>query len=150
MGCLRAVVLASAALACAGVAADARAACTILASAGPAFGAYDPVAARPLDAAGSISYTCSPRKPAVWLSTGSSGTYSARTLRSGGEVIAYNLYLDAARTLVWGDGSAGTSVDVPSPAPINQKTLPVYGRIPAGQDAASGTYSDTIVVTFAF
>ncbi|HET8732799.1 MAG TPA: spore coat U domain-containing protein, partial [Anaeromyxobacteraceae bacterium] len=137
-------------LAAAGWTADVRAACTILASAGPAFGTYDPVAARPLDAAGSISYTCTPRKPAVWLSTGSSGTYAARTLRSGANVLRYNLYLDAARTVVWGDGSGGTSVDVPSPAPVNQKTIPVYGRVAAGQDAAAGTYSDTIVVTFAF
>jgi spore coat protein U-like protein len=149
MGFLRTVALALTVVA-AGYASNARAACFILASAGPSFGTYDPIAGRAVDAAGSISYLCTPQKPAVWLSTGSSGTYSARTLRSGANVLRYNLYLDAARTIVWGDGSAGTSVDVANPAPINLKTLPVYGRIPPGQDAAAGTYSDTIVVTFAF
>lgn len=133
------------------LAGSARAACTIQATAGPAFGVYDPLAGTPLDAAGSVTYRCTPRKPAVWLSPGSSGTYAARTLRSGANAIRYNLYLDAARTVVWGDGSGGTSVDVANPAPGNStKSIPVYGRIPPQQDAAAGTYSDTIVVTFAF
>lgn len=149
MGFIRTVALALAVGAMAH-ASDARAACWILSSAGPAFGVYDPIAGRAVDSAGSISYLCTPQKPSVWLSTGSSGTYSARTMRSGANVLRYNLYLDAARTVVWGDGSGGTSVDVANPAPINLKTIPVYGRIPPGQDAAAGTYSDTIVVTFAF
>ncbi len=147
MGCLRFIAL----LALAAVADHARAACTIQAAVGPAFGTYDPVAGNAVDAAGSITYQCTPQKPAVWLSTGSSGTYAARTLRSGGNTIQYNLYLDAARTIVWGDGSGGSSIDVANPAPGNStKSIPVYGRIPPRQDAAAGTYSDTIVVTFAF
>jgi spore coat protein U-like protein len=85
----------------------------------------------------------------VWLSTGSSGSYAARTLRSGAFELPYNLYLDAARTQVWGDGSAGTFTDSPNPGNVT-RTIPVYGRIPPLQDAAAGTYSDTIVVTFVF
>jgi spore coat protein U-like protein len=125
------------------------AACTISAATGPAFGSYDPLAPAPLDAAGSITYTCTPPRPTVQLSTGSSGTYSARTLRSGSATIRYNLYLDAARTQVWGDGSGGTWTDRALPG-NRTRTLPIYGRIPPLQDAVAGSYFDTIVVTFAF
>jgi spore coat protein U-like protein len=41
-------------------------------------------------------------------STGSSGTYALRTLRSGANVLNYNLYFDAAYTQVRGDGTNGT------------------------------------------
>jgi spore coat protein U-like protein len=133
------------------VAGSANAACTILAAVGPAFGAYDVLATRPLDAAGAISYRCTPPRPIVQLSTGSAGTFGARTLRSGGNVIRYNLYLDPARSAVWGDGSAGTGTVVDEPNPGNvTRTIPVYGRIPPGQDAAAGVYIDTVVVTFVF
>lgn len=147
MTALRAAVAAS----LLAVAGSASAACTLFAAVGPAFGTYDVLATRPLDAAGSISYRCTPPRPTVQLSTGSAGTYGARTLRSGGHALLYNLYLDPARTLVWGDGSAGTGTVVDQPNPGNvTRTIPVYGRIPPGQDAAAGTYFDTIVVTFVF
>jgi spore coat protein U-like protein len=133
------------------VAGSASAACTIFAAVGPAFGAYDVLSTRSLDAAGSISYRCTPPRPTVQLSTGSGGTFRARELRSGGYAIRYNLYLDPARTLIWGDGSAGTGTVVDEPNPGNvTRTIPVYGRIPPGQDAAAGVYFDTIVVTFVF
>jgi spore coat protein U-like protein len=131
------------------VASSAHAACTIFLAVGPAFGTYDTLSFAPLDAVGTISYQCSPPKPTVQISTGSSGSYSARTMRSGAATLLYNLYLDAARTMVWGDGSAGTFTDSPNPGNVT-RSIPVYGRIPANQDAASGSYSDTILVTFVF
>ena len=128
---------------------SAHAACTIFTAVGPAFGTYDGLSSAPLDAVGTISYQCSPPKPTVQISTGSSGSFSARTLRSGAATLRYNLYLDAARSMIWGDGSAGTFTDSPNPGNVT-RSIPVYGRIPAGQDAASGSYSDTIQVSFVF
>ncbi len=127
----------------------AAAACTISAASGPAFGTYDPLARAPLDAVGTIAYRCTPPRPVVWLSTGSSGTYAYRTLRSGAAELRYNLYVDASRTAVWGDGSGGTATDSPTPGNVT-RTVAVYGRIAPLQDAAAGVYSDTIVVTFVF
>lgn len=131
------------------LAGSAHAACTIFTAVGPAFGTYDTLSSAPLDAAGTISYQCSPPKPTVQISTGSSGSYSARTMRSGAATLRYNLYLDAARTMVWGDGSTGTFTDSPNPGNVT-RSIPVYGRIPANQDAAAGSYSDTILVSFVF
>lgn len=145
MTALRAAVAAS----LLAVAGSASAACTIFAAAGPAFGTYDVLATAPLDAAGSISYRCTPPRPQVLLSTGSSGTFTSRTLRNGGSTLRYNLYLDSARSQVWGDGRAGTGTAHPNPGNVT-RTIPIFGRIPARQDAAAGAHFDTIVVTFVF
>ncbi len=131
------------------LASNAHAVCTIFTAAGPAFGTYDTLSPAPLDGVGTISYRCTPPRPTVQISTGSSGSYSARTMRSGAATLRYNLYVDAARSRVWGDGSAGTFTDSPNPGNVT-RSIPVYGRIPPNQDAASGSYSDTILVSFVF
>ena len=52
--------------------------------------------------------------------------------------------LDPARTVVWGDGTDGSSLFA---APEGNVQALVYARIPAGQDVAAGAYTDTLVVT---
>ncbi len=119
----------------------------VISVAGPDFGTYDPSAATPLDTAGSIQYSCT--SPAlVTLSTGSSGTYVERTMRSGTATLAYNLYTHANRNQVWGDSTGGTAVR--NLGVGSRQTAAIYGRIPPLQDVAGGTYSDTLVVTFNF
>jgi len=70
-------------------------------------------------------------------------------MKSGTHALAYNLFLDATRLTIWGDGSAGTGTvsGVGTGANIN---TPVYGRIAARQNAFVGTYSDVITVTITF
>jgi spore coat protein U-like protein len=70
---------------------------------------------------------------------------------SGVNTLDYNLYFSTAYTQVWGDGSAGTfrgtaTLFVSPGSPATARGT-VYGMIPAGQDVAAGTYSDTIVMT---
>jgi spore coat protein U-like protein len=125
----------------------ARAACTVNAGAAVAFGTYDPAAAAPTDSAGTITYTCT-TAAIVTLSTGGSGTYIPRALASGVNTLSYNLYADAARTQVWGDFSAGTTIRFAA-AGANS-VLSVFGRIPAAQNPNPGSYADTIVITFFF
>jgi spore coat protein U-like protein len=124
----------------------AEALCWISAS-GPAFGAYDPLATTPVDAAGSVQYVCT--TPAqVSFSTGSSGNFGSRAMQGPQGALVYNLFVDAARTQVWGDGTAGTALPT-VPAGL-LRSVPVYGRIPARQNVAAGSYSDSLVVTFVF
>jgi spore coat protein U-like protein len=67
---------------------------------------------------------------------------------SGPDSLGYNLYTDAARTQVWGDFFNGGTIQVaPAGTPAR---LDVYGRIPAGQNVATGSYTDSITVTFFF
>ncbi len=125
--------------------------CTLGASGALAFGTYDPLAAAPVDSQSTLSYRC-PRGQHVRISldAGLSGTFAARERRMGTERLLYNLFLDAARTAVWGDGTGGSGV---GPGVVAQGSLGtvaayVFGRIPPAQDAAAGLYSDTVRVTF--
>lgn len=124
--------------------------CTISAT-GVAFGAYDVLASSPLDSTGSISYRCgSAQNVLISISQGASGTYSPRQMRNASEVLGYNLFLEAARTTIWGNGSGGTGVFATRAQAHRTETATVYGRITALQNAAIGLYTDTLVVTIVF
>ena len=90
----------------------------------------------------------------VALSQGSSGSYAARTLRRApSSVLQYNLYTNASRTTVWGNGSGGTGTMGDSMGAWfqpNSRTFTIHGRVPAGQDPALGLHTDTITVTVTF
>jgi spore coat protein U-like protein len=84
----------------------------------------------------------------ISLSAGQSNNYASRVMRSGVNSLNYNLYTSAARDLVWGDGSGGSTVI--STGKNAGITLNIFGQIPAGQDAATGVYIDNISVTINF
>jgi len=131
---------------------------------GVAFNIYDPLAAVPNDSTGSVSLACSYLSGGatqiaykVMLSAGNSGTYVLRRLTANSNQLNYNLFSDAGRTTVWGDGAGGTSVMSGSftvgPGVGNgqrQDSRTVYGRIPARQDVLDGAYTDVIIVTLEF
>lgn len=133
--------------------ASARAAptCSFGAANALAFGTYDPLAATPLDSQATLTYRC-PRGQRVRISfdTGLSGAFAAREMRMGNERLLYNLFLDAARTAVWGDGTGGSGVGpgVVAPGGMGTSVAYVFGRVPAAQDAVAGLYSDIVRVTF--
>lgn len=126
---------------------------------------YDPVGAHAtadLDGSSTISFTCSRTGPGVErvnfvlsLSTGGSGTYTSRRLASGANTLNYNLFTDATRSVIWGNGTGGTSLisgslNLTPGQPTRSLTQTVYGRIPRAQDAAIGAYLDSITVTLSF
>ncbi len=84
----------------------------------------------------------------VSLSTGQSNTYASRVMKSGANSLNYNLYINAARTAVWGDGTGGSSTATASPN--GTTNLDIFGRIPAGQDVGVGVYGDNLVATVYF
>jgi spore coat protein U-like protein len=144
--------------------ADAAYSCSV-AVVGVNFGPYDPVVATPDDSAGRIDVTCS-NVPGtgvdtvaygVTLSPGTSGSYMPRRLGAGSARLDYNLYANSGRSQVWGNGSGG-SVPVSGSMKVGPgngngtrtNRHDVFGRIPARQDVAAGTYGDTIVVTVTF
>jgi len=130
---------------CAAIAAPARAACTINSISGASFGNYNPYSTTALTTTITGKFSCT-SNATVTISTGSSGTYTTRTMRNGANVLNYNLYLDAGYTIVLGDGSPGAaSYNV---GPGNNQPFQVYGKTPPQQDVAVD--SDSIVVTFTF
>lgn len=130
----------------------AQASCTISATA-VSFGNYDVFNASSLDSTGLITYRCNAAAAniTIALSTGASSSYSPRQMFKGAEVLGYNLYRNAARTTIWGDGTGGTSVYFRANPPNNSNVnLTVFGRVPAGQDVSAGTFSDTVTAVINF
>jgi spore coat protein U-like protein len=85
------------------------------------------------------------------MTPGSSNTFNSREMRRGVDVLQYNLYRDASRTVIWGNLSGGTSVYYDYGLANNRDTtVTVYGRIPAGQDVSAGAYSDTVTIEIWF
>jgi spore coat protein U-like protein len=132
--------------------AAAQASCTI--SVLPvAFGNYNVFTATPVDSTGRVTFRCNATAMniSISLGKGASTTFTPRTMTKSGEVLTYNLYRNAARTNVWGDGTGGTSVYTRANPPNNSNVnVTIYGRIPAGQDVSAGAYADTVLATINF
>lgn len=122
--------------------------CVVSSTANLAFGSYDPVVANdasPVDQAGSVGVRCT-RGTAytVHLDQGRNAAGTTRQMRSAsGDLLQYVLYSDNGRTTAWADqgGTAASRAEI---------LIPVYGRIPGGQDVPPGTYEDTITATVDF
>ena len=111
-----------------------------------AFGNYDVYNAAPTDSAGTIGYSCPPPTiPTVTIDAGLAFGNGTRrmTLGAGTDFLAYEVYVDSARTIVW----SSTPVSVPAG---NGVTVPFFGRVFAQQDVSVGAYMDTLIVTFNF
>jgi spore coat protein U-like protein len=126
---------------------EAKAATCTLNVPGLSFGSYDVFSSSSLDSAGTISISCD-MDTTYTISLGpGGGSYALRTMLSGTHTLSYNLYIDAARTIIWGDGTGSTGTLTNTAASANHT---VYGRIPARQNAYIGSYSDAITVTLNF
>ncbi len=127
------------------------------------FGAYDTLS--PSDnTAGqgevAVTYVAGPTPPnppityAITISASpNSGSINPRTMKQSpgsSDSLNYNVYTDAARTIIWNNaitGGADTVVlTLKRNDPQPQRT-PIYGRIAALQDVGVGTYNDSLTVT---
>jgi spore coat protein U-like protein len=114
---------------------------------GVVFGSYDTLSGQNVDSAGSVSVSCDAGDSySIALSPGH-GTMLARQMQGGTSLLYYNLYTDALRTIIWGDGTSGTAT---VSASGTGGLYTVYGRIPASQNVPAGTYTDTLTVTLTF
>lgn len=113
------------------------------------FGSFDNLNA-PVDANGQVGVRCDlPAQVSIQLDAGvnSTGLFQQRKLSASvSQKLNYNLYVDSARVLVWGDGTGGTQT-VSGTAGSNWLNFPIYGRINSGQTGSVGTYVDTITVS---
>ena len=72
----------------------------------------------------------------------------SRSLSGGTQHVSYQLYRDAGRTQVW--GGAGNALQFVSNGVARPQQFVVYGRIPPGQEVASGVYTDVVTATVEF
>ncbi|MDQ9170885.1 spore coat U domain-containing protein [Oxalobacteraceae bacterium R-40] len=86
---------------------------------------------------------------------GAGATVAARYLTNqtsgmSDQKLEYKLYSDSGRTVLWGDGTAGTST-VAGTATGADQVHTIYGTVTGGQTGRKvGTYQDTVVVTLTF
>jgi spore coat protein U-like protein len=131
--------------------AEAQSRCTIITTTAVSFGAYHPFDDRPLDSAGMLTLECA-EVPAgsslrITISRGQSGSFSPRRLRFRNHALLYNLFLDAARSMIWGDGTGGSAVYTARAPAGRPLSIPIFGRIPPRQNVAPGTYTDRLILT---
>jgi spore coat protein U-like protein len=129
--------------------------CVFVSTVGVAFGTYDVFTPAPTDSAGTITYYCTGVKPkdrvSIYLARGGGNSYTPRQMQHAADRLGYSLYLDAAHTVIWGDGSGGTQFYGPLKPPDGVNvTLNVYGRTTAQQDVGVGAYGDAITVTMSY
>jgi spore coat protein U-like protein len=99
-------------------------------------------------AAASVTVNCS-SGGAYQVSLGAGSWASGGSRRMAGPAssfLSYQLFQDSARTVAWGDGAAH-GARVSGTGSGSNQVLTVFGRIPAGQTAVPGTYTDSVVVT---
>ncbi len=145
------------------VSANVAANCSITTSA-VAFGSYDPIVTNgtggsDLAGAGSVSVSCTKGASSVTVGLGdglhfASGT---RNMDSSGNPLSYDLYQPPDNnpgtacpgTTPWGNSGAGL-FSLSAPTSKAARTYNVCGTVPKGQDAAVGSYTDTVVATVNF
>jgi len=114
------------------------------------FGRYNPGGEAALDATGVINVKCDVGLAyTVRLDQGlhSGGDFFPRKMRhmSGDATIEYNLYRNSFLTEVWGDGTNSTFVRS-GVGTGTEEQLIFYARVPGGQRAEPGPYSDAVSV----
>ena len=127
--------------------------CSVTATA-VSFGTYNPISANPTYSTGRITVSGNGNAGhgpySLALSAGGGWSYAGRAMRSGSATIAYQLYIDAARTRIWGDGSSGSETvagfDV-VPNHSGAASFTVFARIAPRLAVNPGTYIDVIIVT---
>lgn len=118
------------------------------------FGVYDVFSRFVLDSTGTITVACNnldkkPMTVRVTLNAGGSGTFNPRQMRasSGNDRLNYYLCTDPSRTVIWGDGTGGSSFVSAVVTRDSSFNSLIYGRIPPGQNVSVGNYSDVLTAT---
>lgn len=126
------------------------------------FGVYSVMDQAPRIVSASVTVTCrsvgrsSPSVVRMAMGPSSdTNLINVRRMRShlGRSTLDYNIYVDPALTVVWGESpginTAAQTLDVPVGA-SKELTFPLYARIYPLQDVEPGNYTDVIRVTVSF
>lgn len=128
--------------------------CTVSASS-VAFGNVNVLSTTAATGTGGITVKCT--NGTSWSATASVGNGSGASVDTrrmthnsdSTKTLNYVLYTDAARTTLWGNGTSGTAISSVGTGSDQARTI--YASVPTGQnDAALGSYSDSVTVTVTY
>jgi len=128
--------------------------CTTLTANAITFDAYVPDEANDNTKDTTVTVKCTLNTPiTIAMDKGTNGSStSARKLKitdgTHADTLSYNLYSNAGRTTLWGEGS--DKVSKIGEGLLMTSTYNVYGKIPAAQDVTPGSYADAVTVTVAY
>ena len=126
--------------------------CTVSTSA-LAFGSVNVIGGANVDSTGGLTITCTNGtawSAAAGVGAGSGASFANRRMTAGANLLNYNIYTTAARTTVWGDGTASTGLLTGTGTGAAQ-SVTVYGRVGSGQTGVpAGRYADTVAVTITY
>lgn len=121
------------------------------------FGVYNPLAPGDIDLSPNLVTRCTKTTAyTISLSTGVSGAFATRKMDSAGantDQLSYNLFTPAGFSVIWGDGTGGSSAVASTGAGMlvgTAVTRTINARLFAGQDLSADTYSDTVTVTISY
>lgn len=113
------------------------------------FASINPISGNAYNSTATITVSCPTTTSfSVALSSGA-GTYGQRVMSAGTGTLRYSLFLDPAMTLIWGDGTVGTSTWNGTTGSAGASHT-VYGHVPYQPSVAPGTYTDIITVTISY
>ncbi len=105
-----------------------------------------------IDVSTTFNVTCAntvPYSVDLGVGTGPAPTFANRQAKQGANVLNYSLYLDNARTQVWGDNTGGT-VHATGTGSGAAQSLSVFGRLFPQSATATGAYTDAVTITVNF
>jgi spore coat protein U-like protein len=118
------------------------------------FNNYDVFSSVPAYSTGTVSVSCNnpnnkPMPVTIAISAGTSGSFNPRQLRAliGSDRLNYYLFTDPTRTVIWGDGTGGTSTLINTVSRSTPWNASIFGTLPQRQNVRAGSYSDAVVVT---
>jgi len=106
---------------------------------------------RAVDATSQIRVTCtagSSYNVGIGYGLHGSSANSRHMQDPAGNLVAYHLYRDSARTLGWGQLADGLALTAAGSG--TAQTFTVHGRVPPQNTPPPGNYSDTVVVTVTY
>lgn len=119
------------------------------------FGTVNLASPVPQAGGGTISVTCTNGSPiyvtmgqGLYPAAGSTDTNPIRQMSAGGtDRLDYQIYLDAAYTIPWGNTPLTGAVLSGTGGGMSQG---VYALVPAGQQVLSGLYQDSVLATITY
>jgi spore coat protein U-like protein len=128
--------------------------CTVSVGAPLNFGTYPPFSSTATTTTGNLTVACTSFSGSYVIAlnagTSGSGSFSGRAMSDGSFDLGYQIYTDAAHSMTWGDGTAGTVTVSGSCSGSCTYTPTLYGEIAAQQKVGPGSYTDSVLVTVTY